>query len=219
VLAASVNGTIVAVATAQGLRLSPQAFVQEDFRVNRLLDDIPIHDAWAIDLPGPASPTLENLAHAYRKNPKLGLTPAIIGLGIVRGIVGGILGWDRPCWQDPTRSFVTRLTESDRDGSSTRPGTDLGIWKILYARPREGLVELQNATVHVAVAGAIRDGPEGARLFLAFLVREVNWTTPPYLRLIDPARRFFIYPFLLKQFAHTWERQAGRWESETQRGD
>jgi hypothetical protein len=27
------------------------------------------------------------------------------------------------------------------------------------------------------------------------------------MRLIDPARRFFVYPFLLRQFAHTWERE------------
>jgi hypothetical protein len=208
VLMASLNGTAVAAATAHGLRGSPQEFARQDFRVNQLLPDVPLHDAWAVDLKGSASPTMENLTRAFRHRAALGVTPAIVGLGVIRGAAGKLLGWDEPRWASPEGSFISRLTPLDRRCSSTKPGTTLGIWRVLYALPREGLVETQNATVHVAVAGAIGERAEGARLFLAFRVREVNWTTRLYMRLIDPARRFFIYPFLLRQFAHTWEREA-----------
>jgi hypothetical protein len=72
-----------------------------------------------------------------------------------------------------------------------------------------------NGTAHAAVDAAVQEGPKGARLFLSFWVREVNWTTPFYMRLIDPARRYFIYPFLLRQFAHTWEREG--WKPHAER--
>lgn len=208
-LAASLNATAVAAATARGLRVAPEAFSAQDFRVNHLLLDVPLHDAWAVDLRGPASPTMENLALAFRHKAYRGVTPAIVALGAMRGAAGRLLGWDAPRWANPDGSFLLRLTALDCRRSTTRPGTSMGIWRVLYAFPREGLVETLNATVHVAVAGAIGEAPEGPRLFLAFRVREVNWTTRFYMRLIDPSRRFFIYPFLLKQFAHTWER--GGW--------
>jgi hypothetical protein len=207
-LAACLNGTAVAAATARGLRVSPEAFIRQDFRVNRLLSDVPLHDAWAIDLNGPAAPTMENLAQALRQRPLLGTTPVMLVLGAIRGAAGDLLGWEDPRWSAGPGSFLGRLTREDRQRSSTTPGTTLGIWRVLYALPSEGLVETLNATVHVAVAGAIGEEPEGPRLFLAFRVREVNWTTRLYMRLIDPSRRFFIYPFLLRQFAHTWERGA-----------
>ena len=71
------------------------------------------------------------------------------------------------------------------------------------------MVETINGTVHVAVAATIGEGPSGPRLFLSFRVREVNWTTRFYMRMIDPARRFFVYPFLLRQFAHAGKGAVG----------
>jgi hypothetical protein len=207
-LVAVLNTTAMAAATASGLRVSTEAFSNQDIRVNHLLGDIPLHDAWAVDLKGPASPTMENLGRAFRHRTVFEVTPAIAALGIIRGAVGAALGWGDPRWADSAQSFLGRLTESDRRGSSTQSGTTLGTWRVLYTLPREALVETINATVHVAVAASFEDRSEGARLLLAFRVRDVNWTTPLYMKLIDPARRYFIYPFLLRQFVHTWERGA-----------
>ena len=41
-----------------------------------------------------------------------------------------------------------------------------------------------------------------------YAVDEVNWTTPYYMRLIDPFRRYFVYPPLFRQFAHSWEMES-----------
>jgi hypothetical protein len=206
VLGASLNGAAVGVATARGLRIPTEEMARQDFRVNDLLADIPLHDAWAVDLEGSHAPTLEELAAAMRHQSKLAATPAFLGLGMIRGAAGALFGWEEARWADPDASFLHRLSETDLQLSSSEPGTSLGIWRVLYAFTREGLVETINGTVHVAVSGAVGQGPEGPRLFLSFRVREVNWTTPFYLRLIDPARRYFIYPFLLRQLAHTWSR-------------
>ena len=208
-LVATTNCAAVALASSHGLRLPPEEFAARDLQVNRLLADIPLHDAWGIDLKGKASPTLENLTLAFRHGSPLQTTPAIMGLGILRGVVGFALGWEDHRWATERASFVQRLSEDHRKRSTTAPGTTLGIWRVLYACPQEGVVETINGTAHVAVAATIGEGPEGPRLFLSFRVREVNWTTRFYMRLIDPARRFFVYPFLLRQFAHSWEK--GGW--------
>ena len=118
-----------------------------------------------------------------------------------------VFGWENPRWADPGASFLNRLEENDRRRSTVEPGRTVGIWRVLYAFSREGAVETLNGTVHVAVSASIDDRSANPRLLLSFRVREVNWTTRWYMRLIDPARRFFVYPALLRQIAHSWERE------------
>jgi hypothetical protein len=200
----------LAAASVRGLQVSPEEFAVRGFRVNSLLADLPVHDAWAIDLKGHPLPTLQELGNALRRGSPLQATPVSTGLVLLRGAVGSALGWDDPRWSDGDPSFVQRLSEADRRCSTAEPGTTLGIWRVVYACPGEGVVETVNGTVHVAVAATIGESPNGPRLFLSFRVREVNWTTRFYMRLIDPARRYFVYPSLLRQLAHTWEREGWR---------
>jgi len=209
-LAAVVNCAVLAVASSRGVRISPEDFATRDLRVNSLLADVPLHDVWAIDLEGHPSPTLTELGDAFQTFSPFQATPAVMGLSMLRGVVGSAFGWEDPRWSDTNSSLVNRLTEADRQRSTTEPGTTFGNWRVLYSCPQEGVVETINGTVHVAVAATIGEGPQGPRLFLSFRVREVNWTTRWYMRLIDPSRRHFLYPFLLKQFAHTWEK--GDWD-------
>ncbi len=209
ILAAMANSAFLAGASSRGIRITPEDFAPRDFRVNSLLADIPLHDVWVIDLKGRRSPTLEELGETFRAFSPFQATPAVVGLGLLREVVGSAFGWGDSRWADADASFVHRLSEADRRRSTTEPGTTFGSWRVLYACPEEGVVETINGTVHVAVAASVGEGPRGPRLFLSFRVREVNWTTRWYLRLINPARRFFVYPFLLRQFAHSWER--ARW--------
>jgi len=204
------NCALIAAASSRGLWISPEDFAAQDFRVNSLLADVPLHDVLVIELRGHPSPTLGDLGSAFKHTSLLQATPAVMGLGTLRRWVGLAFGWEDPAWAEDDASLVHRLSEADRQRSTMEPGTTLGIWRVLYACPQEGVVETINGTAHVAVAATIGEGLEGPRLFLSFRVREVNWTTSFYMRLIDPARRFFVYPFLLRQFAHTWER--GGWE-------
>ena len=218
-LAAALNSALVAGASTGGLRISPEDFDARDFRVNNLLADVSLHDVWAIDLKGHPSPTLEELGGVFRGFSPFQITPAIMGLGMLREMVNLVLGWDDPRWNGEAQSFVHRLSETDRQHSTTEPGKTYGAWRVLYAWPREGVAETINGTAHVAVAATIAGGPEAPRLFLSFRVREVNWTTPFYMRMIDPARRFFVYPFLLRQFAHSWKRGGWRSPDELQYGE
>jgi hypothetical protein len=205
-LAALTNNVVVAASSSRGLRVSPEELAAQDVRVSTLLADVPLHDAWVVDLEGKTSPTLDDVGVAFERFSPLQSTPAVLCLAALREGAARALGFESPQWANEEASFVHRLSEEDRRRSTTEPGTDRGYWRVIYAFPREGAMETINGTVHVAVGAAFREGPEGARLFLTFHVRDVNWTTPFYMRLIDPSRRYFLYPFLLKQFAHTWRR-------------
>ena len=204
-LAATVNLATVSVLNARGLRASPDDFAARDFYVNTLLADLPLHDVFAIDLIGRDTATMDEVAAAFRGFSPWQTTPAMLGLGVLRGLMGFAFGWEDPRWVDEEASFVHRLSETDHDRSTMETGTSLGIWTFVYAFPEEGMVETINGTVHVAVTCAIGEGAAGPRLFLAFHVKEVNWTTPFYMGLINPFRRYFYYPPLIRQFAHTWE--------------
>jgi hypothetical protein len=190
--------------------MSPERFESMEFRVNSLLAGVPLHDVWAIELKGHPFPTLEALANAVGRGSPAHTTPAVTGLGGLRGLAGEVFGWEDPRWDDPGGSFVHLVADGDRQRSMVEPGRTMGIWRVLYVFPREGAVETLNGTAHVAVAAAIEEGFPNPRLFLSFRVREVNWTTRSYMCLIDPARRFFVYPALLRQLAHTWKREGGK---------
>jgi hypothetical protein len=204
-LAAMVNLAAVSVLNARGLRVTPGEFAVQDFHVNTLLTDVPLHDVFAVDLQGHETATMDSVAAAFRRFSPLQTTPAMFGLGVLRGLMGFAFGWEDPRWVDEEASYVHRLSEAERGRSTVESGTRLGIWTFVYAFPEEGMVETINGTVHVAVTCAIGEGAAGPRLYLAFHVREVNWTTPFYMGLINPFRRYFYYPPLLRQFAHLWE--------------
>jgi hypothetical protein len=210
-LALSGNAALVAAISARGLRISAEEIETRDLRANTLLGDVPVHDAWAIELEGRPSPTLDDLIRVFKDGSPLQATPAFVGLSILRGVVGAVFGWQDPRWSSVASSFLNRLTGDDRDRSTPASGRVLGMWRVLYAFPREGAVETLNGTAHVAVIAGLGVDLDRTRLFLSFRVREVNWTTGVYMRLIDPARRWFVYPSLLRQFAHTWNRES--WSS------
>jgi hypothetical protein len=205
------NAALMAAISARGLRVSVEEMEARDFRANSLLEDVPVHDAWAIDLTDRPSPTVDDLIRVFKDGSPLQATPAFVGLSILRGVVGGVFGWEDPRWSGVSSSFLNRLTDDDRDRSTAASGQVLDIWRVLYAFPQEAAVETLNGTAHVAVIAGLGEELDRTRLFLSFRVREVNWTTRIYMRLIDPARRWFVYPSLLRQFAHTWNRES--WSS------
>jgi hypothetical protein len=215
VLAFACNAALLAGLSSRGLRIATPELEAKDFRANHLLADVPVHDAWAIELKGRPSPTLDDLIQVFQAGSPRQATPVIMGLGMLRGVAGLVFGWEDPRWSDVASSFLQRMTDEDRLRSVAAPGETLGIWRVLYAFPEEAAVETLNGTAHVAVIAGLEEYGQSTRLILSFRVREVNWTTDFYLRLIDPARRFFVYPSLLRQFAHTWNRETKSSPGET----
>jgi hypothetical protein len=77
---------------------------------------------------------------------------------------------------------------------------------VLYVFANEALSEIRNGTVHGFLALALTPRPEGYTLYLAIYVSPVSRLTRFYMALIDPFRRFIVYPALCHDAQRSWAR-------------
>jgi hypothetical protein len=179
-----------------------------DLRVHALLAGVPLHDVWAVDLPGGRRGlALADLRAVLAERVAMS-NAAVRSLFALRRAIGRVAGWERVReHSDPPPIFRDRLTEADRTASLVPPGTADGPFRALYVLPRESASEIWNATVHAVSSYALVERENGYRLYWAIYVRSVGRITAPYMRLIDPFRRFIIYPALLRSVHAAWMRE------------
>jgi hypothetical protein len=190
------------------MRIASDEWNRLELRVHTLLAGVPLHDAWAVDLPGGRRGlTLTDLRGVLAERVALS-NAAVRSLFSLRRAIGRAFGWERVReHRDPPSIFRDRLTESDRTASLVPTGTADGPFRVLYAFPRESASEIWNATVHAVSTYALVERAAGYRLYWAIYVRSVGRITVPYMRLIDPFRRFIIYPALLRSVHAAWTRE------------
>ena len=178
-------------------------------RAHALLADVPLHDVWRVALPGgDSSRTMQDvhsvLQVARRSRP---LSLPVRALFALRRSLGRLFRWDRPLAEQGVWSFRTRLTEADRQQSIVEPGTLDGPFTVLYVHTTEAVSEIRNATVHAFLVWALEPAPDGYQLFWAIHVLPVSIWTKPYLALIEPFRRWLVYPSLLSRMHEAWSRE------------
>ena len=122
----------------------------------------------------------------------------------LRRWLGGVFRWDDERHDAAGASYVNRLTEADRLQSQVQPGSRAGRFRVLYVLPDEALSETRNATVHAFLALALTHREPGYVLYAAFYVTAVSRFTSLYMALIDPFRRFLVYPALGRQIQQAW---------------
>jgi hypothetical protein len=158
--------------------VSKEAFRALPLRVHTELEGVPLRDVTVTELsgggPGRTVAEVRALLAASSRG------PAVRALFAIRRAIGDLFGWDR----------------------STRSSG--GPFHTLYELDNEVLVEARNATVHGFLAFALEPTREGYRLYWAVYVRPVSWFSPVYMALIEPFRRFVVYPSLLGGVARAW---------------
>jgi hypothetical protein len=135
--------------------------------------------------------------------------PAVRSLFALRRALGQRFGWDREQHDWRVGSYVDRLTDEDRERTLIAPGTREGAFRIVYLFPKEALAEVRNATVHAFLATALVARSDGYTLYWAIYVKPVGRLTPVYMAMIDPFRRFVVYPALIRQVQAAWSRRYG----------
>jgi hypothetical protein len=187
-------------------RASVAHYQNLDLRAHALLADVPVHDVWRVFLPGEHRRcTMEEVRAVFRAATiEQTLGPPVRALFVLRRILGRLLRWDDPPPRPDTWSFQARLTERDRRESLVKPGTRDGPFTVLYVHTTEAVSELRNATVHGFLVWAVEPAPGGHQLVWAIHVRPVSAWTGPYLALIEPFRRWIVYPSLLHRFHDVW---------------
>jgi hypothetical protein len=190
-------------------QISRQAFERLPLRVHDVLAGVPLHDAWAIDLPRMRSGiTLDEFLRAAGGRP-FTPSPVVRALLNIRLFVGRLLGWDREPDATVRETFATRLTAADLSKSLAPPGTHEGLFRVVYRFENEQLLELINRTAHAAALSALVETTHAYRFYFGVYVRRVGRLTHAYMALIDPFRRLIVYPSLLRSVRTTWNQTFG----------
>jgi hypothetical protein len=186
------------------VRVPPDEFLALDVEVHALLQDVPLRDVCAIDLPGGEDRTIADVVRIMERGH--GRPPRSVAVLVgARRAVGRVFRWDRP--RDGPRAeprYARRLTDDQRERSLAPVGKQSGAVRILYQFPYEQLGEVENATVHAFSCLALVRRPGGWRLYWAIYVENVSRFTPIYMAAIEPFRRFVVYPALLKALRTAW---------------
>ncbi len=189
-----------------------QTTVQEyrrlPLRAHAVLRDVPVHDVWRVDLlgggPSRTMKDVRDVLKTARRSQRLSLP--VRALFWLRWSLGRLLRWDGPP-AETEALFWSRLSETDRRQSLVEPGTLDGPFSVVYVHAMEAVSEIRNATVHGVLVWALEPTSTGYQLFWAIHVLPVGWWTKPYLALIDPFRRWLVYPALLRRFHEAWTQQ------------
>ena len=193
------------------MRVDPAEFRKLDLRCHALLSDVPLHDVWAIPLhdggPGRTMEEVRALMFGDRRPPS---NVAVRALFALRWWLGRVFGWDDERHDPPGASYVDRLTEADRVQSEVPPGTREGRFRVLYVLRNEALSEIRNASVHGFLALALTHREHGYVVYLGVYVKAVSRFTTLYMALIDPFRRFVVYPAIVRTVQQAWEHRFSR---------
>jgi hypothetical protein len=188
-------------------QISEREFERLPLRVHQFLSGVPLHDAWAVDLPSPRDGITLQQFLRITKGQVLSPSPVVRGLLNLRFLIGRIFGWDRPQASTQAAStFAGRLTDTDRARSLVAAGVREGPFRVLYQFENEKLVELVNRTVHAAALSALVEQANSYRFYFAVYVRSISSLTPLYMATIDPVRKLIVYPSLLRSIRSNWER-------------
>jgi hypothetical protein len=213
VVAIIVNFAFLWSATTGGEpRLTLAEFQAKDFRVNSLLADVPLHDVWVFHLQGgDEGLTLRDAREVLAQASPLEANTAVAVLVGFRMLFGGLIGLDDQKYFDQASSYTNRLTEEDRARSLEQPNTSAELFRTVYAFENEQLAEMMNRTAHAFFCMAIEPAGDGYTMYWAIYVRETGGLTPIYMSLIDPFRRYIVYPAIVRSVERTW---GARWNEQ-----
>jgi hypothetical protein len=190
-------------------QIPKQEFERLQLRVHDLLAGVPLHDAWAVNLPHVRSGiTLDEFLRAASARPYTASGSAHALLKF-RLLIGRLFGWDREPAASAEELFANRLTSADSSKSLVQAGTREGPFSVVYRFENEQLLELINRTAHAAAVSALVESPDCYRFYFAVYVRRVSWFTPVYMALIDPFRKLIVYPSLLRSVRRKWDQIFG----------
>jgi hypothetical protein len=187
-------------------QISPTEFYALSLRAHTFLADVPLHDVWAVDLPTHRDGvTLSEFLRRASQGGINRLPPVARALIRLRLFLGRIFRLEAEPKDALAASFGSRLTPEDRARSFVVSGTPEGLFRVVYRFENEQLLEIQNRTVHAAALSALAERTDSYRFYFAVYVRQRTWITPFYMGLIDPFRKWIIYPAMLKTIRATWD--------------
>jgi hypothetical protein len=187
------------------MRVPAEEFRALDLEVHALLAGVALRDVSAIDLPGGGPDrTIGDVRALLFRDSALTATLPLRVLFSLRLLLGRWFGWDRTVRDQAEDSYLGKLSNDQRRRSLADPGVSDGAFRLMYLFPKEVLGEVRNATVHAFSCMTIRRTASGYRFYWAIYVKNVSRFTPVYMALIEPFRRFVVYPAILRRLRDSW---------------
>jgi hypothetical protein len=183
-------------------------FEQISLFAHKFLTGVPLKSLYCLDLPGGRiGMSVLDIKEAVGFNTEQ-LETGIFTKSLfwLRGLIGGIFGWDAADKLAESVSFLPRLTAEEKARSLVEPGKKEGISRVLFCFENEFAAEIINKTVHCFWVMAKEKTSNGYSLYMAVFVRRLNWFTPIYMALVTPMLKWIIYPALNKTVARNWEK-------------
>ena len=161
----------------------------------QILDGFDLHDVWAVDLDNATTtfPALRELIRSQQGPPPALAVRALFGL---RALLGKIFRLDDHDGGGSENPHLGRLPSELRENSTIPSGTLDGPFTLLYATNDEAVYHIVNSTVDAMLLIALEPNQSGQRLLWATYLKPVGTITRLYMALIDPFRRFVVYPGL-----------------------
>jgi len=190
-------------------RVDPGEYESLPLEAFRVVEGFVLHDVWLVELEGTAKCTVQDVRNLVTPERLGALSPVVRALFRFRSLLGRAFRLDSATGNVPARHLVERVPARLAGASRVDPGTWEGPFQALYVLPGEAAYQVLNATVHAIVVVALTGSAEGPRLFWATYVRPVGRITSIYMRVIDPFRRWVVYPGLESWLKRAWSENRG----------
>lgn len=189
------------------MRIEPDEFLALDLEAHDLLRGFPLHDVSRVDLSGGGpGRTILDVRPLLSMERAASSSPALRALFSLRFAMGRVFGWDEEAGASrASERLVDRLRDDQRARSLVPPETKEGPFEVVYVFPNEAVAEIRNATVRAVSCMALVPHGEGYRFYWGIYVAPVSWITPYYMALIEPFRRFVVYPTILRRLRREWD--------------
>lgn len=189
--------------------------------LSSIAPDFELLDVWALPVEGAADDADRALRLLATFDP-VGSGPLLVrALFAVRLLLGRLLRWDGPTERTIPGSAGTSLAErvpvelrgSADDVPVAEPMRQAaGGFRPLYRTPVEWAGEISNATVHGVlqlVWAPLPEQPGRHQARMAVYVRPRGPLGRLYLALIEPFRRYVVYPAMLRDLGRAWAESQG----------
>lgn len=187
------------------MRIDPQRHLSEPLLIHRLAHDFALLDVWRVPT---RARTFEEFLRSFpllRERGESALSrPARLLFGL-RELLLRALGKQDSKYVGLPIPGCTETSLRERMRAEERAEFELAprgnMFVPVYATPNERAHEVSNATVHAVLHLSWVRTPDGHEARLAVYAKTRGWLGRAYLALIEPFRRFVVYPALLKAAA------------------
>ena len=188
------------------MRLPDHEHTSRPWRIHELTADFRVEDVWALPASGRREDFPRLAAQLAAADPLRGSSRAGRALWVIRGKIGGMLGWDGP--DAGLRSGARLLRERLPADLRSAPGPDFAALPFtpLYLLGDEFAAEIANRTVHAVIhLGWVPDDSGGYHGQLAVLVKPNGLIGAGYMAAIRPFRNLIVYPRMMRDLGKRWQ--------------